>query len=610
METEKTREVSLVDYVFSLVDKYESVDKVINILLESIGQRYAFQMISVKEMIDDASVKCSYEWDINGNTEYVNIEKRYLENFLTNLKKDFRTDKKGLLIYQPDFIDRSDDMINTDNLATLIRVPITKNKDIIGYIDFIDRERSNYCPDEEIIGDLIHFSRIFASYLFPMREMGDNEITMKQYSEYDSVTQLPKFEIFRDGINNLVESNENVSFVFISIDFSNFKFLNEKYGYVQGNRILQIFAQKIYESSRHIISCCRPYSDNFIVAVRAYEGISFNTIKQIIELGTDKVIDEIQGLFFDCNIIINAGVYFADAENFDLNEAISNATLARKFAKKSKTNQSSRCMLYNEGMAMVVGKQAEYILAMNKAILDNDFFVQFQPICMTDTFAVIGAEALVRWRKDNLFVIYPDDFIPAFEKSGCMVKLDYYVYDKVFAYIRERLNEGKLVVPISVNVSIVHFYSNDLVNYLRTLLKKYDIPSHLVEIELNEQIYTAKLPNTAAVIDGLKELGFKIFIDDFGTGYSSLNTLTEYAIDGIKLDRSFMKPTLQKDDKIIISCMVNMANKLNLEVICEGVENENQRTFLVMNDCAYMQGYYSSMPLDREQFDFMLDKQG
>ena len=187
-----------------------------------------------------------------------------------------------------------------------------------------------------------------------------------------------------------------------------------------------------------------------------------------------------------------------------------------------------------------------------------------------------GFEALIRWKKDNFNRLMPDDFIPIFERDGCIVKMDYYVYDQVFRFVTERLESGKNIVPVSVNVSIVHFYDNKLIPYIDELLEKYKVKPELIYFEIDERIAVAKLENVSKVMNELQERGFRVYIDNFGSGYSALNTFTKFHPNGIKIGRSLMKTDLDINDKIIIKCVVNMGNKLNLEVVAEGVENEEQ----------------------------------
>ena len=230
---------------------------------------------------------------------------------------------------------------------------------------------------------------------------------------------------------------------------------------------------------------------------------------------------------------------------------------------------------------------------------------------MGETNRIEGAEALIRWCKEDGNIIYPNDFIPVFEKNKSVTLLDYYVYDEVCKYIRHRLDNNLPVVRISVNVSRVHLYSiDDIIDYIKGLLTRYDIPPEYLEFELTETSFTDKVDDTISLMQRLRKLGVKVSMDDFGSGYSSLNVLTKLPLDVLKLDKEFMRDfETDSEEKIVIPSLIDMAKKLNLDVVCEGVETDKQVEFLREVGCDYVQGFYYSKPIPQEEFDEMLSKQ-
>ena len=188
--------------------------------------------------------------------------------------------------------------------------------------------------------------------------------------------------------------------------------------------------------------------------------------------------------------------------------------------------------------------------------------------------------------------------------------MDFYVYDEVCKYIRKRMDMGKKVVRISVNVSRVHLMSIDeLVNYIKSLLTKYKIPPQYLEFELTETVFSDMMDDTIVLMKKLREeLGVMVSMDDFGSGYSSLNVLTKLPLDVLKLDKDFLKDfENDPDEKIIIPSVIDMAKKLNLSVVCEGVETKEQVAFLQDVGCDYAQGYFYSKPIPIEQFNELLE---
>ncbi|MBO4414484.1 MAG: EAL domain-containing protein [Lachnospiraceae bacterium] len=604
-----TDDHTLIDYVFKRVEENQSIESILMGLFEKIGAEYNFQHISVKEVISTSSraIKCTYEWSQDGTQSLLNLEKRFEDREFVDIKTIFENENAKFKVFV--FFESSPDMpegLMTTDIKALLRVPLVKEGNFCGYIDFVDKTdpRRMFIADE--INTLKSVAKMVLMYLFPIRELELVNNEAREFSEFDSLTHLLKYEYVYQNLQKIVNTGfEGSRLDFISIDFSNFKFINEKYGYVSGNNILYEIAQYIYTASDNIIACCRPYSDNFYTIIKTDENESLDYVKQRVEYSANEMLEKVRKRFFDCNIIVNCGIYSMQNGEKDIEKALFNANLARKFAKHENIINCCRCLIYRPEMSKIMDRQADYVSSMKKSLAEGDFIVKYQPICKTDTKTVVSAEALVRWKK-NSEILLPDEFIKVFEENGCIINLDYYVYERVFEFISRRLKENKPVVPISLNVSIIHFYSLELLEYLDNLMKKYGVDPKYIEFELSERIYISDFVGVRDVIEGLKRRGFKVYIDDFGSGYSSLNTLTKFEIDGIMLDRKFMKDKLEYKDKIVISSIVNMANRLNMEVFCEGVENEEQRSFLIKNECPYMQGNLFCEPLDEKEFEGLL----
>ena len=220
---------------------------------------------------------------------------------------------------------------------------------------------------------------------------------------------------------------------------------------------------------------------------------------------------------------------------------------------------------------------------------------------------MVGAEALVRWVKSDGGIMPPDKFIPLFEKNGFVVNLDFFVYKEVCRSLREWIDKGINIVPISVNVSRIHLYDENFVRDFMNLVDEYDLPYDVIELELTESMF---LDNTNVAISTMRqfrELGFKVSIDDFGAGYSSLNLLKEMTSDVLKLDKEFFgRGELQKEEQIIVSSIVNMAKQLDMKVLSEGVETKDQVDFLKGIACDMAQGYLFAKPMPKDNFEVIM----
>ncbi len=277
------------------------------------------------------------------------------------------------------------------------------------------------------------------------------------------------------------------------------------------------------------------------------------------------------------------------------------ANTARKTIKGGHKNSFA---FYDKEMHKKILKEKEIENSMVDALNNGEFIVYFQPKYSLSDYQIIGAEALVRWDNPQKGLIPPIEFIPVFERNGFIVNIDFYVFEEVCKKIREWMDEGQKVVPISVNLSRMHFVNSNFIEEFKLIVDKYKIPTRLIELELTE---TAVLDNIEGLLDtmnNLKEKGFVISMDDFGTGYSSLNLLKELPVDILKLDRAFFtEKDESNNEKIVISNVIKMAKELKMKVISEGVETISQVEFLKQIGCDMVQGYLFSKPMPVKEFE-------
>lgn len=248
---------------------------------------------------------------------------------------------------------------------------------------------------------------------------------------------------------------------------------------------------------------------------------------------------------------------------------------------------------------------------MKYALAEGQFKVYFQPKYDLMTEKIIGAEALVRWQHTELGLISPGKFIPIFEDNGFITELDVYVWEECCRFMHKRKQLGLSVVPVSINVSRVDIYNEDIVKILCNLVKKYDLEPELLHLEITESVYINDSGKINVVLNQVKEKGFIIEIDDFGSGYSSLSILSEIPMDIIKMDMKFFQS--EKNTKVkqkIIYSVIKLAKWMNLFVIAEGVETKEQLDYLRKMKCHFAQGFYFAKPMPAEEFEQVLDCKG
>lgn len=219
----------------------------------------------------------------------------------------------------------------------------------------------------------------------------------------------------------------------------------------------------------------------------------------------------------------------------------------------------------------------------------------------------MGAEALVRWVSADGKIIGPDKFIPLFERNGFILKVDFYVYEQVLKRMEQWRQEGRKQICVSVNVSRVHVGTYDFFIKLNQLMEKYHIPKEYLELELTETIIGGTQSTTREFVRECKKEGYHVSIDDFGSGYSSLNLLKDLPVDILKIDKGFLDETQEsKRSSIIVQQVVEMAKKMQIGTLCEGVETSKQAEFLKDIGCDMAQGYLFSKPIPMNQFEKMI----
>lgn len=278
---------------------------------------------------------------------------------------------------------------------------------------------------------------------------------------------------------------------------------------------------------------------------------------------------------------------------------------------KTAKNSDSENIVFFDSKTEAGKEQLANIRKLFPQALENgEFKVYYQPKTDIQSEEIIGAEALCRWEHDG-GVIMPSDFIPVLEQSSDICKLDFFMLERVCQDIRRRIDEGKPVVRISVNLSRKHMLDADLPEHIIEIVDRNRIPHNLIEIELTESTTDVEFKEVKRVVSELQQDGICTSVDDFGMGQSSLNLIREIPWSVLKLDRSLLPADEENPHStrsVMFKYLVAMAKELGLECIAEGVETENQVQMLRNNSCSLAQGYYFGKPLPNEEFEKKLDE--
>ncbi len=430
----------------------------------------------------------------------------------------------------------------------------------------------------------------------------ETSITMSAVSR-DDLTGLYSKQYFLIQSQKLLDERGSKNYDFVCIDIERFKLVNDICGIEIGNKVLRGAGQLILEEARARGGIAGHFSEDIFLMLVERAGVyTDEAFRKII----DRLNEIPEARRFNLRLRLVFGIYPIMNMRTSLSVMCDRAQMA---AEKAKGHYGVYHCVYDDSIRKKMIGEQKIASGMEAALRNREFLVYYQPKYDLATETIAGAEALVRWKSREMGMMSPGDFIPLFEKNGFITRMDMYVWEQVCIDLRSWLSAGNRMVPVSVNVSRADLLTPGLVATLSGLVKKYDIPAKYLHLEITESAYTEDPEQIVKIIYELRKHDFMIEMDDFGSGYSSLNMLSEMPIDILKLDMTFVRNEMERTNgKGILSYIISLANWLNLKVVAEGVETKGQVTQLKNMGCAYVQGYYFSKPLDKNEFFSLLRK--
>ncbi len=418
--------------------------------------------------------------------------------------------------------------------------------------------------------------------------------------ERDKLTGLLLFNDFlTEATNKLAECDENDTILVISTDITKFKYINRLYGYEAGDRLIQQLAEICVMQEGYVVAC-RPYSDH-IVSLFNIGNLTWNEFEERLKNIHDDFVSKHKMEFPKASLHLNTGVHVIESKYENIASAIDKANVARRSVKG---NYNVPCARYNQKIEETKEGDAKIIPIFDKALEEKSILVYFQPKVSVSENAVVGAEALTRLKDEDGSIIPPDLFINVLENSGKILELDWYVMRYVFAKVREWLDEGKTPKRVSINLSKLHFYYDNLVTDIIKEFDSYDISPEYIEFEVTESVFFEEAQLIISKIEKLRERGFRVSVDDFGAGYSSLNLIGILPVDIIKLDKGFIKNSLGNNKgKNIIKGLISILNEIDMEIVCEGIETREEEKIVYEFGCDSMQGFLYDKPIPVEDFE-------
>jgi diguanylate cyclase (GGDEF)-like protein/PAS domain S-box-containing protein len=429
---------------------------------------------------------------------------------------------------------------------------------------------------------------------------------IKYLSDYDYLTKLPNRQKFYEKLEQLMDeyANSNQKFAIMIFDMDRFKYINDTLGHQIGDELLIQISNRLSKQLTTDDMLARHGGDEFIVLIGKMGSI------ESLKKKADQMISCLKEPFYikEFQLYVTASVGISTYPENGINsiELLRNADLALYNSQKSGKNNyriishSSSIQSYK---SFSIGRD------LKKAIKNNEMILFYQPRVDVHSNQIISAEALIRWNHPEWGLISPHEFLTLAEENGLITDVDDWVLKEVCHQIKKWKTEQQQTVPISINISAVHFMKPNWPSKVATVIREAGIHPDDLEFEITESLLLNNKKTVKDVIDSLKELGIRIALDDFGTGYSSLAYLTQFPFDVIKIDKSFIRNMHESDrDLFIAKSIIYMAKGLQIKVVAEGVETIQQLKILQKEQCNEIQGYLFSHPVPTDEFETLLQK--
>lgn len=572
----------------------------------------------------NVDMACNYfSREIEGVLHFTDITAAYL---IENVpQKIYQKDYENIIIIDA----KREKMIKTDVLSSVISDCLKKEEAYEGCRSYSshravvesERERFKKCVELSTIKEGLREDKQYSFTIHETDKTG--EVRLKRYSYIyidervdvivgtrEDITEFSEKDVLTGGYNHwgfirtterlLNEVPDRTKYAVLFFNVKNFKAVNELFGVESGDVVLQNIFRTLTHSKLSPVITARVESDHFVCLIEK-KNLDFEELTSVCD---NKFVKDGKRM----NLIIRCGIFYVEEKPMKILGMIDRAKLAKRYITDEYVQPY---MVYDHSMQVAYIDKAKLAGELQEAIAKEQFKVYYQPVIDTKTGKIASAEALIRWIHPDKGFISPALFIPALEENGHISELDFYVLKKVWQFINDRCENNKFVVPISVNLSWMDFYDEIM---MEKILKEMDCfrengREHMARFEITETSYAAIRENRSGILESLRIKNAKILLDDFGSGFSSFGMLQDYDFDILKIDMSFIRKIGENPKtKSIVHSIIGMAHEIGIKTVAEGVETEEQVSFLRQSGCDYIQGYYYSKPLPEEEFVEFLEK--
>lgn len=462
------------------------------------------------------------------------------------------------------------------------------------YADIQAYMRTTYVA---IIGTVLVFLTIsaFLTLGYQKRKQQMEELIMK-----DALTGALTRVAFNKKCELMLREEHPGTYAILFLNLKNFKHINRIWGTAAGDGVLKYICKVLQNHLMEDEVFCRSEMDHFLLCIKA-------DTEEKVQLRVDRLIEAVNSFHHDADarqaqytLRFLSGAYIVENPQEDI-------ALMENYARIASLSDSKgqACIFFNAELRTKMEAAARVEALFEESIERRDFLLYLQPKVSLDKMELCGAEALVRWIHPEHGMIYPSEFIPVLEAEGEIGTLDLYVFEETCKLLRKWMDEKKTIIPVSVNLSRVHMSRADFIDEYAAIKEKYNIPDNVIELEVTEStmLDSDQIQMVKNMIANIHQNGFLCSLDDFGFGYSSLAILKELNVDVVKLDKSFFNNHLDIKAKQVITNIIDLVHKLDMQVVAEGIETYELVDFLHDAQCDAVQGYVFSKPLSPADFE-------
>ncbi|KJZ63182.1 EAL domain-containing protein [Pseudomonas fluorescens] len=431
------------------------------------------------------------------------------------------------------------------------------------------------------------------------------EKRIRYMGDHDALTGLPNRTLLEDRLKQAIlyaqRYSRLVTIVFLDLD--KFKLVNDSLGHSAGDELLKTVARRMLECVRRTDTVVRLGGDEFVI-ILFDQPSDLDGVTPALHKIQEAILRPIQLSGHTLHVTCSMGLATYPADGSDTDTLLSNADAAMYRAKE--LGRNSYQFYTSEMNNKVQGKLAMQD-GLRNALNHDEFLLLYQPQVDLQSGQIIGVEALIRWQHPELGMVSPIKFIPQAEETGLIVPIGDWVIHTACRQNKDWQDAGWPPITMSVNISARQFIERDLIDRVRHALQETGLDPKYLELELTESLIMQDLQQAISKMKELQSMGISLSIDDFGTGYSSLAALKSFPIARLKIDQSFVRDLPDNEnDKAIATAVISLGHKLNLKVIAEGVETEEQQTFLRENGCDEIQGHFFSRAVSCDEISLLL----